>query len=169
MLIIQAEPRSVDRVLDHVDEVKERIFAKMREGMQEAMEGLATEAVAQATAAGIQSRTGQLFEDILNSPKVRENAELIFGRVSTESEMTIAGRKFKGFLGTALDEGFHVRSEHAKAPYQFTGSDGGTFYARGHVAFDVKPHPFLRRTKEAFTAPILQIIAAKVAEAYDGA
>jgi hypothetical protein len=166
MLQVVVERRSVDSAFAYMERTRQRIFQKMREGMQEAMEGLAAEAVSQATAAGIQPRTGQLFEDILASPKVRETAELIRGTVSAESDMTIGGRKFRGYLGTALDEGYNVPSFDSKV-FQFTSADGNTFFTRGHVAFDVKPHPFLHRAKEAFTAPILEIIEAKIAEAYE--
>ena len=138
----------------------------MRQGMQEAMEGLAQEAVSQAGAAGIQSRTGDLFADILSSPKVKETPELVVGTVSAQSNMTSGGRKFKGYLGTALDEGFHVRAVEGSL-FQFTAASSDTFYSRGHTAFDVAPHPFLRQAKEAFTAPIMEIIAARVAEAYE--
>jgi hypothetical protein len=166
MLQIIFEQQSVDSVVSYVERVKQRIFVQMRLGMQEAMEGLAGEVVSQASTAGIQARTGQLFSDILNSPKVRETAELIIGRVTAESEMTSGGRKFKGYLGTAIDEGFHVAAVEGNL-FQFTASSGGTLYSRGHTAFDVKPHPFLREARVAFTDPIMEIINARVAEAYE--
>ncbi len=165
MLQVVIEQRSVDQVEEYLEKTKLKIFAKMHDGMQEAMEGLAGEAVYQAMAAGIHARTGQLFTDMLNSAKVRETPELIIGRVTTKSEMTSGGRKFPGYLGTALDEGFHVPPVKGKL-FQFTAASGETFYARGHAAFDVKPHPFLHRAREVFTAPIMEIIAARVAEAY---
>lgn len=170
MLQLVIEQRSVDQVQGYIERTKLRIFEKMREGMQEAMEGLAGETVYQAAAAGIQNRTGDLFTDILNSPKVSESAEAITGRVSVLSEMTSGGRKFKGYLGTALDEGFHdpaVDPSKYKGPFEFTSADGDTLYSRGHVAFDVKPHPFLRQAKESYTSPIMEIIEAAVAEAYE--
>ena len=166
MLQVIIEQRSVDSVVGYVERVKQRIFQKMHEGMQEAMEGLATEAVSQASAAGIQARTGQLFSDILSSPRVKETPELVIGTVDAQSEMTSAGRKFKGYLGTALDEGFHVKAVEGKL-FQFTTANSDTFYSLGHTAFDVAPHPFMRQAKEAFTAPIMEIIAARVAEAYE--
>ena len=166
MLRLVVEQRSVDSVVGYVERVKLRIFAQMRLGMQEAMEGLAGEAVSQASAAGIQARTGALFTDILNSPRVKETPELITGTVRTQSDMTSGGRKFKGYLGTALDEGFHVRAVSGKL-FQFTAANSDTLYSMGHVAFDVAPHPFLREAKEAFTSPIMEIIAARVAEAYE--
>lgn len=171
MLQVVIEQRSVDTAISYVERVKQRIFQKMREGMREAMEGLAGETVYQATAAGIHNKTGDLFTDILNSPTVGETAELIIGKVRVQSEMTSGGRKFRGYLGTALDEGFHVpavSSDKTRGPFQFTSADGDTLYARGHVAFDVKPHPFLHQAKEAFTSPILELIEARVAEAYEG-
>jgi hypothetical protein len=166
MLQIVIEQSSVDGVAAYLDRVKLRIFANMKLGMQEAMEGLAAEAVTQASAAGIQARTGALFRDILESPKVKETAELIVGRVSAESEMTSGGRKFRGYLGTALDEGFHVSVVEGKL-FQFTPPGAETRFTRGHVAFDVAPHPFLSRAKQAFADPIMEIIAARVAEAYE--
>jgi len=166
MLQLVVEQSSVDSVVGYVERVKLRIFEKMHQGMQEAMEGLATETVSQASAAGIQSRTGQLFTDILNSPRVKETAELITGTVNAKSEMTVGGRKFKGYLGTALDEGFHVTAVEGKL-FQFTAAGSDTFFSVGHTAFDVQPHPFMRQAKEAFTAPIMEIIAARVAEAYE--
>jgi hypothetical protein len=79
--------------------------------------------------------------------------------------MTSGGRKFKGYLGTAIDEGFHVPAVEGKL-LKFTPAGAETRFTRGHVAFDVAPHPFLIRAKEAFASPIMQIIAARVAEAY---
>jgi hypothetical protein len=166
VLQLAVTQRSIDSTAGYIERVKLRIFQKMREGMQEAMEGLAGEAVAQAGAAGIQAKTGALFADILASAKVRETPELIAGSVDAQSEMTSGGRKFKGYLGTALDEGFSVKAVEGNL-FQFTAPDGGTLYSRGHRAFDVKPHPFLRQAKEAFTAPIFDIIQARVAEAYE--
>lgn len=178
MLNVIIEQRSVDSVLDYVERTKLRIFAKMHEGMQEAMEGLAGETVYQASAAGIRSRTGQLFTDILSSPKVSETAELIFGRVTMKSEMTSGGRKFEGYLGTALDAGFTVPSavpegrkidtrQGTAKVFEFMAADGESRFTFGHKAIHVKPHPFLHRAKEAYTAPILQIIESRVAEAYE--
>jgi hypothetical protein len=165
MLNVIIEQHSVDGVLNYVERTRQRIFEQMRVGMKEAMEGLAGETVYQAQAAGIRARTYQLFTDILNSPRVSETPELISGRVTAESEMTSGGRKFKGYLGTAIDEGFHVAPVEGKL-LRFVPADGDTYYRRGHAAFDVKPHPFLRQSKEAFTAPIMEIIEARVAEAY---
>jgi hypothetical protein len=178
MLQIVIEQRSVDNTLAYVERVKLRIFAQMKLGMQEAMQGLAGEAVAQASAAGIQARTGQLFADILRSPSVSENSDLIFGSVSPKSEMTIGGRKFEGFLGTALDEGFVTPSTASPGRkidsaqgdskvFAFITSSGSTRYTFGHGAIRVRPHPFLRRSKESFAAQIMQIIATRVAEAYE--
>jgi hypothetical protein len=166
MLQIVIEQSSVDSVDSYIERVKLRIFKQMRLGMKEAMQGLAAEAVGQASSAGIQARTGQLFADILASPKVRETTDVIVGRVSTQSEMTSGGRKFKGYLGTAIDEGFHVPAVEGKL-LKFTPAGAETRFSRGHVPFDVAPHPFLRRSKESFAAQIMQIIATRVAEAYE--
>jgi hypothetical protein len=178
MLQLTVEQRSVDSVVDYVERVKMRIFAQMRVGMREAMEGLAAEAVSQASTAGIQMRTGQLFEDILNSPSVHETAELIVGGIGVKSDMTIKGRTFQGYLGTALDEGYTVpsavplsrkidKAQGTAGVFQFIAANGDTRFTFGHKAIRVRPHPFLRQAKEAFTDPIMEIIAARVAEAYE--
>ena len=166
MLQVIIEQRNVDSVVGYVERVKQRIFEKMRIGMREAMDGLADEAVTQAQGAGIHQRTGELFLDILSSPRVKETPELIIGTVGTQSEMTSGGRKFKGYLGTAIDEGFHVPAVEGKL-LRFTAANSDTIYSLGHTAFDVKPHPFLQKAKEAFTAPIMEIIESRVAEAYE--
>ncbi len=178
MLQVIIEQRSVDQVVDYVERVKLRIFEKMREGMREAMDTLADETVSKMLGAGIEMRTGELALDILASPSVKETSELIVGTVSPKSEMKSGGRTFLGYLGTALDEGYTVPSavplgkkvgkgQGDAGVFQFTTSDGDTRYTFGHKAIRVRPHPFLHEAVEASRAPIMEIIAASVAEAYE--
>ena len=157
----QVDQRSVDRTLEHIDAVRLRIFASVKAGMQEAMEGLAATAIDKMLAAGIQVRTGQLLENIGNSPRVTETAEFIKGSVKAEREMKLGGREFVGYVGTALDEGYTVPEFDGKL-YQFTEPDAGTLYRLGHRAFDVKPHPFLREASDQFAPTILDIIQARI-------
>jgi hypothetical protein len=160
----EVDQHSVDQTVDYLDSVRLRIFAGVRSGMKEAMEGLAGTAVAEMGAAGIQSRTNQLAENILASPQIAEDKYAIRGRVSAKGKMKLKGRTFLGFLGTALDEGYHVPA--VKCPmYQIVAPDGDTFWARGHVAFDVKPHPFFRAASESYAPTLIDIISARVREA----
>jgi hypothetical protein len=174
MLQLIVEQSSVDTAIEYIERVKQRIFEKMREGMQEAMEGLAAEAVTQASADGIQARSGAFFRGILESPSMLDNAEFIQGRVTVDDTQ---GRRMK-HLGLWLVEGYHVpavalanlkknREFHRGDEFMFTASNGATVFSRSHAAFDVKERPFLHQAKEAFSSPIMQIIAARVAEAYE--
>jgi hypothetical protein len=165
MLEVKVDQKSVDTTIDYMEAVKQRIFAAIRTGMAEGMELLAANAVEEMGAAGIQNRTGALAENILKSPRVTEDADFIRGRVSAVSLVKArGGGLYYNNLGNILDMGFH--DPQTKSPlHQFTESDGETFWARGHVAFDVKPHPFFRRAVEVSESPIMDIIRARVAEA----
>lgn len=163
MIELQVNQASVDNTVEWLDSVRLKIFAGIRESMEEAMLDLAGVAVAEMTAAGIKNRTGELAENIIKSPHVSENRESIFGRVTAKADMTLAGRTFFGFLGTALDEGYHVPEIDGNL-YQFTEPDDGTLFRRGHVAFDIKPHPFLSQASNAYAPTLIELIEAKVNE-----
>lgn len=181
MLQLVVESSSVDSTLEYVERVRLRIFEKMRLGMLEAMKGLAGEVISQASSDGIQARTGKLFEEILASAEhVRETPDLIMGRIVADNSL---GRKQK-HIGLWLIEGTHVpatklsdsgqrRRFNASGnqlflhkAFMFTAG-GATAWAAGHRAFDMKPHPFLSQAKAVFTEPIMEIIAVRVAEAYE--
>lgn len=168
MIELKVDQASVDRTVDYLEAVRQRLFAGVRTGMLEAMEGLAGEAINQLEGAGIHSRTGQLLENIGNSPSVEETTHLMIGKVKAEREMKLHGRTFLGYVGTALDEGYHVMAVPGHL-YQFTEPDVNTLYTRGHQAFDVKPRPFLVRAIEAYKSPLMDIIRARVQEAIGGA
>ena len=158
MITLQVEQASVDGVKSYLERVRQRILAGVREGIQEAMEGLAGTAVAQMAAAGIKSRKGDLISAIQSSPKVTEGPEYIRGTVSAEIGMK--------HLGLWLEEGVHDPAVEGNL-FQFTTPDGQTVFTRGHRAFDVKAHPFLNPALEQYKAPIMDIIAQHVAEAYE--
>jgi hypothetical protein len=167
MIEFKVDPRSVTNTVDYLEAVRKRIFQGVKAGMQEAMEGLAAVAVSEMGAAGIQNRTGELAADILASPKVRETVTTIRGSVRAMRTMKLGGRTFAGYVGTALDEGFHVKAVEGNL-YQFTEPTEGTYYTRGHAAFDVRPHPFLKRAAQSFAPSIIDIIQMRVNEAVQG-
>jgi len=164
MIELQVDQASVDNTIEWLESVRLKIFAGIRESMEEAMLDLAGVAVAEMTSAGIKNRTGELAENIIKSPHVSENRETIVGRVTAKADMTLAGRTFFGFLGTALDEGYHVPEVDA-ALYQFTEPDAGTLYSRGHMAFDIKPHPFLSRASDVYAPTLIELIETAVNDA----
>jgi hypothetical protein len=167
MLEVKIDPASVASTVGYLEAVKGRILAAVRVGMAEGMELLAGNTVAELTAAGIQSRTGGLVEGILKSPRVTEDANVIRGRVTAFAPVKAKGGElYYNNLGNILNMGF--RDPNVKSPmHQFTAPDGETFWARGHAAFDVKPHPFFRRAVEVSESPIMDIIRSRVAEAID--
>jgi hypothetical protein len=168
MIELKVDPASITNTVDYLEAVRKNIFAGVRAGMEEAMEGLAGVAVAEMGASGIQSRTGELAANILKSPRIFENASVITGRVSARGKMKLKGRTFEGFLGAALDQGFHVKAVEGSL-LQFSPPGEGTLYSRGHVAFDVKPHPFLKAAADSFAPTLLDIITARVNEAIGSA
>jgi hypothetical protein len=164
MIDFAVDQSSVDRTIEHLDAVRLRIFAAVREGFEEGMVDLAGTAVAEMGAAGIQNRTGELAENILKSPRVNESRTNISGRVKAQATWKLGGRSFLGYLGTALDEGYSVPGVEG-ALYQFSEPGEGTLFARGHTAFDVRPHPFLRQAQEAWAPTFLELIATRVNDA----
>jgi hypothetical protein len=136
--------------------VKERILEAVRVGMREAMEGLAWTVADKLQGNPIVSRSGKLLGAVLGSPKVTETADVIRGTVTAD-----VGEKH---LGIWLEEGTHVQAVEGKL-FQFTPADENTVYTRGHRAFDMKPHPFMNPSLAEFKAPIMEIIASRVAEA----
>lgn len=160
--LVGVAPDSVAQVEDYLDQVKRNIFANVRKGMKEGMEGLAGTVAAKLAGDPIVSRTGKLLAHVLASPKVTETAKYIKGTVDAE-----LGQKH---LGLWLEEGTHVpavakRKDGGKLLYQFVGRDGNSKFTNGHAAFDVRPHPFLNPSEEEYRGTLLDIIAAKVAEA----
>jgi hypothetical protein len=161
MIDFAVDQSSVDRTLEHLEAVRLRIFATVRESMEESLLDLAGTAVAEMGAAGIQNRSGELAENIIKSPRVNESATNISGRVKAEATWKLGGRSFLAYVGTALDEGYSVPPVEGSL-FQFTESGEGTLFTRGHVAFDVRPHPFLRRAQEAWTPTFLDLIESRI-------
>lgn len=178
MITLVLDPRSVDETVDYLEHSRQRILAAVKEGMLEAMEGLAGEAVAKFYEAGLKSQTGQTVENIEASPEVTSDEQRVRGRVSAERDITLGGRKSK-HIGLWFQEGYHVpevrdrrkpgsrRRDHARAGdiYQFTEPDGSTFWTTGHKAFDVRPHPFLNPALEQYGPAISEIIQRRIDEA----
>lgn len=163
MIELAVDQSSVEHTIDWLEAVRLKIFAGIKDAMIDKIEDLAAITVAEMTAAGIHRKTGALVEDILESPGTGENAKEIWTRVLPKSNMTLAGRTFFGYLGTALDEGYHVPPIDG-AIYQFTDPDGETLFRRGHVAFDVKPHPFLRESQKIWEPGFFDFVEQRINE-----
>lgn len=164
MIALSVDPRSVAQVEDYLAQTKRNIFAKVRTGMKEAMEGLAWTVADKLQGSPIVSRSGELLGHVLASPKVTETQRYIRGSVDAE-----LGNKH---LGLWLEEGTHVPAtigtSNAKI-YQFTRADGNSFFTHGHRAFQVAPHPFMNPSIEQYQPTILDLIAAKLQEGAVGA
>jgi hypothetical protein len=163
---LQVDPRSVAQIEDYLEQTKRNIFANVRVGMRESMEGLASTVASKLQGNPIVSRTGELLAHVLASPMVKETKRYIRGTVDAE-----LGVKH---LGLWLEEGTHVpevRTNKQGGPvmYWFVARDGNSAYApHGHSAFTVQPHPFLNPSLEEYKPTLLDIIAQKVQESVHG-
>ena len=120
-------------------------------------------------ASGIQNRTGALEAGILNSPRVTEDENVIRGRVTAKAPVKAkGGAMYYSNLGNILDMGFTDPAVSNEPLHQIVAAGGDTFWARGHVAFDVKPHSFFRRAVQISESPIMDLIRSRVSEACKG-
>lgn len=166
MISLVLEQSSVDGVSAYLERVKQRVLAGVRVGMQESMQELAGETVAQMGVAGIVSRTGELVATIQSSPKVTETPEILRGTVSADVQNSIWGGKVKHF-GIWFEEGTHVKAVKGNL-YGFTAAGGKTVFTRGHKAFDVRPHPILNPALEQMRAAIFANLQKHMDEAIAG-
>jgi hypothetical protein len=167
MLDVKVDQSSVDSTLGYMQRVKIKILEGVRVGMAEGMELLAGNTVAELYAAGVQRRTGALEEGILRSPRITEDANLIRGRVKAMALVKARGGElYVNNLGNILNRGFHDPAVSSPV-HRFTEPGEGTFWARGHIAFDVKPHPFFRRAVAVSESPIMDVIRQRVSEAVE--
>jgi hypothetical protein len=156
MLDFQVDPASAARVDAHLETTRQRVLAGIRNAMQEAMEGLAWTVADKLQGNPIVSRSGRLLGAVLGSPKVKETDTVIRGTVSAD----VGGKH----LGLWLEDGTHVPAVAGKI-FSYTAPGGEQVFARGHKAFEVKPHPFMNPSLQEYKATILQMIAARVTEA----
>jgi hypothetical protein len=169
MLDVFVDPKSVDATVEYIDAVKLRILDAVRSGMTESMQLLAETVVGEMAAAGVQNRTGELESNILRSPRVTETESEIRGRVFARALVKAkGGAAYWQNMGNIFDMGF--RDPKVKSgPHQIVGPTGDTFWARGHAAFDVRPHPFFKRSADVAEAPIMDLIRSRVVGAAEGA
>jgi hypothetical protein len=165
MLDLKINPASVDSTIEHMQAVKQRIFEAVREGMAEGMNLLAENTVQALEGSGVQSRTGALESNILSSPRVAETEFMIMGRVTAMAPVKArGGQMYYTNLRNILNRGFHEPAQ--KSPvHQIVEAGSDTFWARGHVAFDVRAHPFYRQAVEISESPIMDLIRERVAAA----
>jgi len=163
MIEYEVDHASVDRTVEWLDAVRLKIFDGIREAMEESLLELAGITVAEMRAADIQNRTGELAENIINSPRVHESQEVISGRVTAKGDMSIQGRTFLGFLGTALDEGYTIPPQD-DVVWSAVNGDGAKEYRHGHTAIKVAPHPFLREAQQKWMPSFVELVEARVNE-----
>ena len=146
-------------VLDYMQAVQMRIFAGIREGMAQVVEGLGNTVAGFADGEVIVSRSGAFIGAVLGSERVTENDTYIRG--------TVSGMVGKKPMGLWFDEGTSVPEVRVRM-YQFFPPDGESVWTHGHAAFQVAPHPIMNRSLETYAPTILEIISAKCAEATSG-
>jgi hypothetical protein len=166
VIAFEVDPKSVASSLSYIESVKQNILEAVRAGMAEGMDVLAENTVDAMHSAGIEKRSGDLEERVLKSPRVTEDEAFIRGRVSAHSLVKArGGKEYINNLGNILNMGFREKAVKKVPMHEITAADGDTYWARGHRAFDVKPHPFFRRAVEVSEAPIMDLIRNRVADA----
>ncbi|HVJ09268.1 MAG TPA: hypothetical protein VM554_12880 [Acidisarcina sp.] len=156
MIGLVVEPESVDQAVEHIDAVRQRILASLRDGMQRAMAGLAGAAVEEMAEAGIQNRSGELKGAIVRSPWVSETPLILRGNVTADVGMK--------HVGLWMEEGTNVPAVEGKI-FEFAEPDAESLYSHGHAAFQVRARPFMNPALQKYQDSILQILADAVAEA----
>lgn len=159
MIGFVADESSVAGVADYLEQTRQNILAGIRQGMQQAMEGLAWTVADKLQGNPIVSRSGELLGAVLGSPKVTETPYYIKGTVSSD----VGGKH----LGLWLEEGTNVKAVEGKL-FHFTAADGASVFTHGHRAFQVAPHPFLNPSLDEYKPTILDIIQSRISEAIDG-
>jgi len=153
------ETGSEDRYEDYLERARQNILAGIRQGMQEAMEGLAWTVADKLQGNPIVSRSGKLLGKILGSPTVVEKPAYIKGTVDSD-----VGKKHQGLW---LEKGTEVKAVEGKL-FHFTTADGQSVFTHGHRAFRVAPHPFLNPSLEEYRPTILDLISMRITEAVNG-
>lgn len=154
------ETGSEDQVADYLERTRQNILTGIRQGMQEAMEGLAWTVADKLQGNPIVSRSGKLLGAILGSPEVTVTPNYIKGTVDSD-----VGKKHRGLwleMGTDVPATIHTPKGKL---YQFTTADGKSVFTHGHRAFKVAPHPFLNPSLEEYKPTILDLISARITEA----
>jgi hypothetical protein len=187
MISLFVEQASVDETVDHLQMVRERIFANIREVMEAGAPELAQMTVEAAAEEGIEERTGKYFASILASAMAYDNDVEIGAQVTTDSSM---GQKGK-HIGIWLMAGFHEKAmklsdtgqrrkynKYSKAGESFADSylhrafgfqaDGTLVWAAGHAAFSVRSRPFAREAQERWYPPLVEKMQEAIAAAAAG-
>lgn len=163
MIEYAVDEASVTRTVEWLEAVRLKIFEGIREAMDDSMLELARVTVEEMGAAGIKNRTGELAEGIINSPQVHETPQVISGRVTAKANMSIQGRTFMGFLGTALDEGYTIPPQ-SDVVWAAVNGDGAEEYRHGHSTIKVEPHPFLRQAQQVWMPSFVELVEERVNE-----
>jgi hypothetical protein len=145
-----------------MDLVRERLLVHVREGMKQAMHGLAENVGGKLQGDPIHSHSGDLLAAVLKSPRVWENGRSIGGTVSAN-----VGEKN---VGLWLEEGHEFPGRRRR---QFDSRNlrrnpalAAAALARRLSGEDrVRAYPFLGPSLEEYAPTITQIIQEKVADA----
>ena len=156
MIALEVDPQSVEAVDEYFEATRQRILTGIREGMQEAMEGLAALVAQKVAGSPIHSRTGKLLAAILGGVHVRSNANAIVGEVRPD---THDGRN----LALWLEKGVNEPGVVGKL-MRFV-ADGALRFAYSHRAFRIEGRPFMNPSLEEDKTTIMEIIERRIANA----
>lgn len=159
MVAFEVDPQSVSEVDAYFEHTRDRILEGIREGMQEAMEGLAWLVVDKLGGSPIHSRSGKLLGAVLGGIHVRSNASSIVGEVRPD---THDGRN----LALWLEKGINEPGVAGKLMRFF--ADGAMRFAMSHKAFHVEEKPFMNPSLNQDKTTIMEIIERRISGAVVG-
>lgn len=158
MIVAEPNPQAAEEVSEYLEATRKRILAGIREGMQEAMEGLASLVAEKVGGSPIQSHTGKLLAAILGGVHVRSTANAVIGEVRPD---THGGRN----LALWLEKGVNEPGVTGKL-MRFI-ADGALRFIYSHRAFRIEAKPFMNPTLEQDKTTIMEIIQQRIAGALE--
>ena len=150
----------VTPAVDHLEQTRQSILGGIREAIDQGMHQLAEDVAAKLHGDPINTRTGDLLDAVLRSPRVFSTDTAIIGEVTTQS----AKWRNKGLW---LEFGTHMPTKGRGLP-MYPRQFLLTRSAVSGSGYRIEPKPFFNPTAQADFPTIIDNIQAKIAEATDG-
>jgi len=158
MLTFTIEPEAGPKLAAYMEQVRVRITASIRSGMDTAMHDLAQFIVSsKLSGSPIQRRTGDLAEAVLASVRVKATEEQVHGSVAAKP-------KGQPNLGLWQEFGTHHPAVEGKLRV-FSVPGGGIVFTNHLAEFTIAPKPFLNVSLREQQTQIIATIRARLAEA----
>ncbi len=151
----------------YFEQIRQRIMTSAKEGMKEAMIGLALRAIDAMQAAGVQNRTGLTASSIVTSPKAWITPDqFVKGTVSGATGNYGGGNTEERRKNTTLwlEAGVNEPSVTGKLMAFFT-PDGKLVFTRKRRAYEIPGHgPFMNEALQSYEQQIVGTIRNRITE-----